>query len=123
MNYYEEKMKALDGVKRHSRRRMAAIRRLLLPEVRSSLSAVELAGQVGRQLAELPPAERRLLKKKVALAISDLSDLEAMLSQCFTAVRGELQRIHRLRKATMAYGRMSTTAPRRVRQSRRTRLH
>lgn len=123
MTYYEEKMKALEGVKRQSRRRMAEIRRLLLPEVRTSLSAVELAGQVGRQLAELPPAERRLLKKKVALAISDLTDLEAMLSQCFAAVRGELQRIHRLRKAAMAYGQLSNTAPRRLRQSRRTRMH
>lgn len=94
---------------------MADIRRAL-PEVGTGATATALAEEVRRQLAALPPARRRLIKTRIALAISDLTALDAFLSRAARLLGDDLRKMYLHRAAARAYGR--GTAVRHSRQRR-----
>ncbi|MBV8650436.1 MAG: hypothetical protein JO255_03145, partial [Alphaproteobacteria bacterium] len=109
---------ALGAVQLQTRRKMAEIRQTLVPGVQDRLTPLELQRQVRHALVQAMPERQSQLKAKIALAVNDLRQLDAMLSTHLDAVRIELQRMNRHRNAATAYRRPGDERPRRMRQYR-----
>src|SRR5512138_3782338 len=88
-----------------ARRKLTAIQDTLAPDVPEPLTPLALAERVARQLQELPPERRRLLRARVAWAVLDLNELATTLSGHLAAIRGELVKLNGHRAAIVAYGR------------------
>lgn len=95
----------IDLAERRTERVLAATQALLVPDAVGALAAEELSRRVARQLAELPPEQGALLRRKVVVAVHDLEGLVAALQDQLNTLAGELRKVSAHSTAALAYGR------------------
>jgi hypothetical protein len=90
--------RALDGVGRH---------------LGGEADALALSEGIARQLAAMPPEERGLLRRQVALATHDLEELVDTLEAELGLLADDLRAVNLRSEAVRAYRRAATIAPHR----------
>ncbi|EPY02199.1 hypothetical protein [Magnetospirillum fulvum] len=100
---------------RRFERRIEEIREILPPAppgetVDPDLDARQLAEILAQQIAELPDDQRRLVRRRVSVAISDLETLIAELEGDLAALADDLRALNRHDGAVRAYRQGTTTA-------------
>jgi len=100
---------------RRFERRIEEIREILPPAppgetVDPDLDARQLAEILARQIADLPDDQRRLVRRRVSVAISDLETMIAELEGDLAALAQELRTLNRHDDAARAYRQGTSTA-------------
>lgn len=99
----EHRIDPIDLADRRAARRTAEAEALVAPGL-TEAGARELARVVAAQLAALPERERRLLRRKVAVAVHDLESLVVALKAELAGLARDLRAVSSHSGAAGAYG-------------------
>ncbi len=78
----------------------------------SEADAVALSENLARRLAELPPDQRRLLRRDLSISTNDLEELVKALEAELGMLAEDLRAMNLRTNAAQAYRRAATIAPR-----------